>query len=239
MTALERDLLNFTLWNYCTDNSHTWGDQWNGEDLSIWSPPLKTTSPVLKMSTELISHASCKKSVPLDLNDGARALEAFVRPFPIMTPGTPKSLSFDMKTKSFTYSFSHMISDSSVWDPRAQGLSSQFTEIFLPKIHYPSADEIDVWVSCGTYTIHPDLDRLMWKCGCKQRDEEMTSSATANSLNSSSGGSKKGRVYTDECVTHKIVIQRKTLTEQNSKQVGETMDPEEDEDAICPQCSLM
>lgn len=37
MTAMERNLLNFTLWNYCPDNSNTWGDQWNCEDLSIFS----------------------------------------------------------------------------------------------------------------------------------------------------------------------------------------------------------
>ncbi|KAH9255868.1 hypothetical protein BASA81_006042 [Batrachochytrium salamandrivorans] len=40
MWALERSLLNFTLWNYCADNTNLWGDQWNGEDLSIWSPPI-------------------------------------------------------------------------------------------------------------------------------------------------------------------------------------------------------
>ncbi|KAI0081483.1 glycoside hydrolase [Panus rudis PR-1116 ss-1] len=30
--------LSYTVWTYCPDNSHTWGDGWNLEDLSLWSP---------------------------------------------------------------------------------------------------------------------------------------------------------------------------------------------------------
>ncbi|KAG6864213.1 hypothetical protein C0991_011523 [Blastosporella zonata] len=28
--------LNWTVWTYCTDNTHDWGDGWNMEDLSLW-----------------------------------------------------------------------------------------------------------------------------------------------------------------------------------------------------------
>eukprot|EP00906_Rhabdomonas_costata_P013825 RCo019818 len=37
MRALESNMVSFTLWNYTSDNSNKYGDNWNGEDLSLFS----------------------------------------------------------------------------------------------------------------------------------------------------------------------------------------------------------
>ncbi|KAF9426523.1 hypothetical protein BGZ94_006398 [Podila epigama] len=39
LDAMDHAKMSFTLWNYCPDNTNLWGDKWNGEDFSIWSPP--------------------------------------------------------------------------------------------------------------------------------------------------------------------------------------------------------
>ena len=57
MSALERNLLNFTLWTYCSDNCNKWGDQWNGEDLSLWSRPkshMKNNDLILPIPNEKV-----------------------------------------------------------------------------------------------------------------------------------------------------------------------------------------
>lgn len=87
MQAIEANLLHFTWWNYTADNTNERGDQWNGEDLSIFSPD--------------------QQKNPADLNSGGRALEALLRPYPVATAGKPVLLEYNWKTKVFRFTFEH------------------------------------------------------------------------------------------------------------------------------------
>jgi hypothetical protein len=85
--ALEANLLSGTLWNYTADNDNRYGDQWNDEDLSIFSRD--------------------QQADPADINSGGRALEATVRPYARATAGEPLAMSFDYRHRLFEFSFRH------------------------------------------------------------------------------------------------------------------------------------
>jgi hypothetical protein len=85
--ALEANLLSFTLWNYTADNTNQRGDQWNDEDLSIFSRD--------------------QQSDPDDINSGGRALEAAVRPYAHKIAGEPLRMAFDIGKRTFEFEFRH------------------------------------------------------------------------------------------------------------------------------------
>lgn len=76
--ALDAHLLSATQWNYTADNNHRWGDQWNREDLSIYS----------------------RDDAPRG-DDGARALRGFCRPYARVIAGTPALMTFDPESGAF------------------------------------------------------------------------------------------------------------------------------------------
>ncbi len=80
--AMDQLLLHTTQWNYTADNSHEHGDQWNDEDLSIFSPDDVTD--------------------PEDLDSGGRATRAFCRPYVRHWAGAPGSMRFDLDSGEFT-----------------------------------------------------------------------------------------------------------------------------------------
>lgn len=87
MRAMEDALVSTILWNYTPDNSNAHGDQWNDEDLSIYS--------------------SDQRSQPENIHSGGRALKAILRPYPQRTAGEPLQLSFDEHSGRMLYRFRH------------------------------------------------------------------------------------------------------------------------------------
>lgn len=117
MTALEKNFASFTWWNYTADNTNARGDQWNDEDLSLFSRDQMTGSGTI--------------------HDGGRALEAALRPYPQKVAGEPVNMAFDIRKKTFEFSFRHR---TEIAAP---------TEIFVPSYQYP--DGYQVRISDGVY----------------------------------------------------------------------------------------
>jgi hypothetical protein len=200
--------LSYTVWTYCPDNVHPWGDLWNMEDLSLWSVddlrPQGQSSMYQgnedKSSALLLAAHRAAQSrstvrlgatgsftpgypsqlslaiTPLATNDeqgslpdigsfsrwesafdfltdGARAVKAFSRPYPIATVGIPVDIRFDINKAEFrlvirvrahdapvilssaaaTTCLGTPSSHSSVDDPKTEPPA---TEIFLPIVHF-------------------------------------------------------------------------------------------------------
>lgn len=86
-SALEANMLSYALWNYTPDNENGHGDQWNGENLSIFG---------LDQQQE-----------PQDINSGGRALAAVIRPYAMAIAGEPLSMHFDLGTRRYELRFRH------------------------------------------------------------------------------------------------------------------------------------
>jgi hypothetical protein len=87
LQAVEDNLLDYTLWNYTSDNSNLHGDLWNDEDFSIYSPD--------------------QRSDPRDVYSGGRAMQAVIRPYPIATAGEVLRSTFNPFRRVYQLRFRH------------------------------------------------------------------------------------------------------------------------------------
>ena len=62
------NVLNWTAWTYCPDHTHNWGDGWNMEDLSFWSPD-DLQEQTEKFSGEREQDMNCSASYLLNKDD--------------------------------------------------------------------------------------------------------------------------------------------------------------------------
>lgn len=85
--AMEDALAHCALWNYTPDNDNIHGDQWNGEDFSIFSRDQQ-------------KDRTC-------LDSGGRALEAVVRPYARAVAGELLEMCYDCCQRVFRLAFRH------------------------------------------------------------------------------------------------------------------------------------
>ncbi|KAF9977732.1 hypothetical protein BGZ73_005095 [Actinomortierella ambigua] len=100
LQGLDRNLVHYTLWNYTAENTAEHGDHWNGENLSLFSKEQQymEEKEAEVAVTELDRITQRRQHV---LDRGARALDLFCRPYPIVTVGTPIRIEFDRHQKVF------------------------------------------------------------------------------------------------------------------------------------------
>lgn len=120
-----------SLWNYNPDNDDTRGDHWNGENFSWFAQRRSLPPSFLNLD---------QTSATLD--NGARILDAVVRPFPAKISGIPLKFEYEMNTGEFTFEWcnadpkstsgSHQISTPPL--NRIVPLLAKETEIFIPSL---------------------------------------------------------------------------------------------------------
>jgi len=121
--ALDANLLDATLWNYTSDNTHALGDGWNGEDLSVFC--LDDTRRNGDDGT------AGDRGRDSSGDAGGRALRGFVRPYAIATAGSVREMSFHMGSGNFTLVYKP--------DPAI----SAPTIVFVPNIQFPQGFSVE------------------------------------------------------------------------------------------------
>lgn len=173
--ALENNNLSFSLWCYCSKNSHQWGDQWNNEDFSLWSSDdakrEKVTVEVPHLGSETVSlqeseifsslsgstrstksantFKTANNGIALIDYSGFRALDSVLRPSPIKISGSFISAKFDPFNSTYDLEI------------HGHASSSNRSLIFLPAYHF-KLDNIIMKSSSGHFTYDPERQILQW-----------------------------------------------------------------------------
>lgn len=165
--ALEGHNLSYSLWCYCSRNSHEWGDSWNNEDFSIWSKDNMTTTTESPKTPESVGSLleSTSSTIPhnrieyddLDFEEydidhqGMRALPAILRPYPLKICGTFESAEFDLSKIDYKLNINAVAKE---------GHPSS-TLIYLPKVHFPMG-QTAIKTTSGSFVYDPAQQILQW-----------------------------------------------------------------------------
>ncbi|WFC96549.1 hypothetical protein MBRA1_003210 [Malassezia brasiliensis] len=135
VSALERNLISFTLWNYNPANTVEHGDGWNQEDFSL---------------VNFEARAADRQNVRAHetLYRGGRALDAVLRPYACKVAGIPVSTAWDAQRRTLRFS----------WRNGPEACRAP-TEVYVPE--YLFCDHApQVQLSDGTYKYVPEEQTL-------------------------------------------------------------------------------
>lgn len=144
INALEKNLLNYSLWTYMPDNSSIWGDQWNGEDLSLWQQSFS--------DTEAKTYSDDDSSTLLTRTGNVRDIPSLHRPHPRVTSGIPLKIEFVSPSNAACASFEYVL--------KHEVLCEGPTEIYIPSCYFPPSSTL-VEVSVGTWEIE-QVNEAFW-----------------------------------------------------------------------------
>lgn len=117
ISAMEDNLVAFTLWNYNPINVAEHGDGWNDEDFSIVT------------SNHTVADYRNKQHEHDELYRGARALDVAIRPYAVKVAGVPTRSHWDPRTLMFEFEWQS-------GPDRPTTEKSRVTEVYLPAYHY-------------------------------------------------------------------------------------------------------
>ncbi|KAI9498937.1 glycoside hydrolase superfamily [Zychaea mexicana] len=160
INALEVNLVNFTLWNYDICNDDEYGDHWNGENFSIFSPKLIAAAIASEEKKEDLASLDTDESPNTlcddigRLHDGGRVLKAAIRPYASKVAGTPEKSEFNIDTLEYVFAFKPFKKQ----EDRARTTT---TELYIPHYHYGSTKaNLQVDASAGTWEYNPETQSL-------------------------------------------------------------------------------
>jgi len=126
--ALDANLASSAIWNYSASNTHARGDDWNGEDLSVFCA----------------DEASAGRTETGDPRDaGLRAVRGWARPYARAVAGIPESMGFRTRDGRFSLAF---VPDGTVDAP---------TEIVAPFAQYVAEPGVEA-LGCEASTEKAD-----------------------------------------------------------------------------------
>ncbi|KAJ9098743.1 hypothetical protein QFC21_004391 [Naganishia friedmannii] len=160
MTALERNMVGFNLWNYNPENCDELGDDWNFENFSWFSH--RALDERIRTSARGV-----------ELDQGCRLIREVVRPYAIRTAGIPLKLDYQARTGSFLYQFANpsqgqpITSTGNVPSVPLHGhpsITSRVTEIYLPPWLADASLKGQLLIKCsdGSVKVDEEQQRVFW-----------------------------------------------------------------------------